>query len=101
MPSFLLRSHSTWSSAVVRLALLVVLGGSAVAKLASPYSSEFVIPVWTYYGVAMFELVLMVMLCTRWSRAAGAGVMALAFGGIVFAIVTFPGLVDGRVTRPW
>ena len=81
------RSRHTIRNVLPRVAVLLILGGSSVAKLASPHSDEFVLPEWGYYATALAELVLACLILTRWTALTSISVMILCLGGILFALL--------------
>lgn len=79
------RSRHTFRNVLPRVAVLLVVGGPSVAKLASPHSDEFVLPEWSYYTTALVELVLAGLILTRWTALTSISVMIPCLGGILFA----------------
>jgi hypothetical protein len=70
-------------------AIAIVLLVSATGKL-SGWSAEFFIPRWLHFSLAIFEIVMVIGLATRFRRLAILSVLALAAGGIVLAAFLRP-----------
>lgn len=77
-----------------RWALCCLLGLSAAAKLATPWQEDYAVPAALYYGGALVEMCIAVLLHHRWRRCALAAAVLLAAAGIGLAIAV-PGRLCG------
>ncbi len=73
---------------VLRVGLAGGLTVFAVAKFASPYEATYALPVWAYYGSAVFEVVMAALLISSIAiRPASVATMSFFAIGMLLALV--------------
>ena len=75
-------------STTVRMLLAAALLTFATAKFVSPYKATYALPVWAYYGTAVFEVALAYLFLFT-SRIKTASAVAIVFSLIGVAVAFF------------